>query len=111
MRHYALLLGILLTSGSAFLLHLAVDSDGFERLTAATAGTTGPAGPASLDVWYGGELPPIRIDAGRGAPPGVVAWVRMLEGSKREASSTRASQPKPATAMRAVHRPASGVAL
>jgi hypothetical protein len=106
MRHYALLIGLLLTSGSTFVLHLAVDSGGFARLY----GEPEITAPAPSDVWYGGVLPPITIEAHRGISPAMQAWVRLIEGSKREASSTLANQHKAASAMRERRRPA-GVAL
>ncbi|HUL04484.1 MAG TPA: hypothetical protein VLV16_14785 [Gemmatimonadales bacterium] len=111
MRHFALLLGILFTSGSTFVLHLAVGSSGFERLSGATENATELAAPDRAEVWYGGELPPITIDAGRRPSPGAIAWVRLLEGSKREACSTVANQLKAPSAMRAGRRTAHSVAL
>jgi hypothetical protein len=111
MRHYALLLGILMTSGSAFVLHLAVDSGGFARLYDAPASASELAAPKPMDLWYGGTLPAITIEARRGASPAAVAWVRMLEGSKREACSPRANLAKAANAIRERRRPAVGVDL
>jgi len=104
MRHYALLLGLLLTAGSTYVLHLAVGSAGFERLTAgATAMEPVPLPPQ--EIWYGGVLAPVTIEARRGAPPAVVlSWIRMIEGSKREAVCTRANQPKAPSAERERHR-------
>jgi hypothetical protein len=105
MRHYALLLGLLLTAGSTYILHLAVGSAGFERLTGARASAMEPVASTPQEIWYGGVIAPVTIEARRGAPPAVVlSWIRMIEGSKREAVCTRANQPKAPAAERERHR-------
>jgi len=52
MRIYSILLGVLLTAGSAYLGELAVASAGMERL----------AGLSPGELWYGGVLDPITIE-------------------------------------------------
>lgn len=66
MRVYAVLLGVLLTAGSAYVAQLAVQSAGFERL----AGSSPGAGDLSArgELWYGGVLDPVTIEATRRAP-------------------------------------------
>ena len=104
MRHYAFLFGMLCTSGSTYVLQLAVRSGGFERLSEVAAPV-----PASSELWYGGELTPVTIEARRGSSATALSWVRLLEGSKREACSLRAMIAKAPDASR--RRPAVGVAL
>jgi len=60
MRVYALLLGIVLTSGYAYAAHVAVSSAGPGRSAAAV-----PASDAKGPVWYGGVLDPIVVVAPR----------------------------------------------
>jgi len=109
MRHYALLFGMLFTSGSTYVMQLAVRSGGFERLRGERASATEAAAPAPMELWYGGELAPLTIEARRGASPSAIAWIRLLEGSKREACSVSALLAKTPDASR--RRPTVGVAL
>jgi len=112
MRHVALLLGMLLTAGSTYVLRLAVGSAGFERFTGGSASSTVADAPLHMDIWYGGMLPPITIEARRGAPPAAaLAWIRLIEGSKTEASCTRAMLSKTPAALRETRRVSIVVAL
>jgi hypothetical protein len=69
MRVYASLLGVLLTIGSAYLAQLAVASAGFERLNGRAAQGGDPGAPGQL--WYGGVLDPITVEATRATTPPV----------------------------------------
>ena len=62
MRVYAVLFGVLATAGSFYVAQVAVASAGFDRLAPAAQGTApAPAG----ELWYGGMLDPITIEASR----------------------------------------------
>ena len=61
MRIYAVLLGVLLTAGSAGVAQLAIASAGFERIPARAPGPEGLG--ARGELWYGGVLEPITIEA------------------------------------------------
>jgi hypothetical protein len=73
MRVYAVVLGVLLTAGSAYVAQLAVASAGFERLP----GLSQERGDhqARGEVWYGGMLAPITIEAARPAMPSLALGV------------------------------------
>ena len=64
MRVYALLLGVVLTSGYAYAAHVAVSSAAPGRSPAVV-----PASDANGPVWYGGVLDPIVVVAPRGGEP------------------------------------------
>jgi hypothetical protein len=64
MRAYALVLGVLITAGSASFAQLAVRSAGFERLWQPSSDPVDPAQPNA--VWYGGILDPVIVQAPRG---------------------------------------------
>jgi hypothetical protein len=70
MRVYAVLLGVLLTAGSAYVAQLAVASAGFDRVAAASPGRGDLLGPGEL--WYGGVIDPITVEAMRAANPAIV---------------------------------------
>jgi hypothetical protein len=63
MRVYAILLGMVVTAGSAYLAQVAVDSAGFERLAVPSPSPGDPA--VARELWYGGVLEPVTIEAGR----------------------------------------------
>ena len=112
MRHAALLLGMLLTAGSTYILHLAVGSAGFERFAGGSASSPAVDAPLHMDIWYGGMLPPITIEARRGAPPAAaLAWIRLIEGSKREGTCTRAMLSKTPAALHEIRRVSIVVAM
>ena len=71
MRVYALLLGILFTTGYGYAAQIAVSSLGAVRPTAPEPAATIPTDGALDGVWYGGVLAPVtvesRSDGARGA--------------------------------------------
>jgi hypothetical protein len=72
MRIYACLLGVLLTAGSAYLGQLAVTSAGFERAAGKSPGRQDLG--ARGELWYGGVLAPIAIEAPRPMRPSFAAF-------------------------------------
>jgi hypothetical protein len=71
MRVYAVLMGMVLTAGSAYLAQVAVGAAGFERLTVPSPSPSPSSsgdGAVARELWYGGVLDPVTIEAGR-APP------------------------------------------
>jgi hypothetical protein len=75
MRVYAFLFGVVVTIGSASLAQLAVASAGFDRIMTPPAAPRGGdlLGPGEL--WYGGVIEPITIEAMRAARPAVAVAV------------------------------------
>ena len=67
MRIYAVLLGMVLTAGSAGIAQLAIASAGFERIPARSPGREGLG--ARGELWYGGVLDPITIEANPAGKP------------------------------------------
>ena len=63
MRVYALLLGILLTTGYGYAAQIAVSSLGAGRPTATEPEATIPTGGALDGVWYGGVLAPVTVES------------------------------------------------
>ncbi len=63
MRTYALLLGALVTAGSAYVAEVAVASSGLERAWTVLHAKVDP--PLPIPLWYGGILDPITIEARR----------------------------------------------
>jgi len=63
MRVYALLLGILFTTGYGFAAQIAVSSLGAGRSTATEPAATIPTGGALDGVWYGGVLAPVTVES------------------------------------------------
>ena len=97
MRVYAVLLGVLLTAGSAYLAQIAVASAGFERLASAAPerGDLGAAG----ELWYGGVLSPVTVEATRASLPAVASgepWAAgsALAVSQRAVECDRLAHPK-----------------
>ena len=71
MRLSALLLGVLPTAGAIYVAHIAVTSAGVER-------RAGPARddrdrPAPDQLWYGGVLDPVIVEARRALPPALAS--------------------------------------
>jgi len=89
MRVYAVLLGIVLTAGSAYLAQLAVASAGFERLETPSPGRGDLAGPGEL--WYGGVIDPITVEAMRVANSAIV----LTPPRTRTVACVRLAQPHP----------------
>lgn len=67
MRVYALLLGLLLTLGSAFAADMAVQSAASHQAATLVRDTADRATPGQ--VWYGGLLEPITVEAHRAPAP------------------------------------------
>src|SRR5437867_12584676 len=67
MRVYALLLGILLTTGYGYAAQIAVSSLGPSRQTATVAAAATPASDALDGVWYGGVLDPVTVESRSGS--------------------------------------------
>ena len=63
MRVYALLLGILFTTGYGYAAQIAVSSLGAGRPTAPEPAATIPPGGALDGVWYGGVLAPVTVES------------------------------------------------
>lgn len=99
MRVYAVLLGVILTAGSAYLAQVAIASAGFERLANPSPGRGSLS--AGGELWYGGVLDPITIEAGRapttaiasgpGAPRSEPVVRQKAEACARPARSKRAA--------------------
>jgi len=63
MRVYALLLGILFTTGYGYAAQIAVSSLKANAATATEPAATVPAGGALDGVWYGGVLAPVTVES------------------------------------------------
>lgn len=90
MRIFAPLLGVFLTAGSVYVAQLAVESAGYERLVARAprGGDLGSAG----ELWYGGVLAPVTVEATRAARP----WVSssQLAMSQKATECAHLARPK-----------------
>jgi hypothetical protein len=71
MRVYAVLMGVVLTGGSAGIAQLAIASAGFERIPARSTGRRDLG--ARGELWYGGVLDPITIEAKPAGRPALAA--------------------------------------
>jgi hypothetical protein len=81
MRVYAILMGMVLTAGSAYLAQVAVGSAGFERLVGPSPSPGNPA--VARELWYGGVLDPITIEVSRATPVSAYAlWARLTGSSE-----------------------------
>ena len=67
MRIGALLLGVVLTSGSAFAAQVAVSSIGVKSPAEPVAATITIGGDGPDRVWYGGMIEPIIVESGASA--------------------------------------------
>jgi len=63
MRVYALLLGILFTTGYGYAAQVAVSSLKANPATAVEPAATSPADGALDGVWYGGVLAPVTVES------------------------------------------------
>src|SRR5207253_1929335 len=70
MRVYALLLGILLTTGYGYAAQIAVSSLGAGRQPATEPATVVPATNSLDGVWYGGVLDPVTVESRSGGGRG-----------------------------------------
>ena len=71
MRIYAVLMGVVLTAGSAGIAQLAIASAGFERIPVRPSGRRDLG--ARGELWYGGVLDPITIEATPAGKPALAA--------------------------------------
>jgi hypothetical protein len=78
MRVYALLLGIVLTTGYGYAAQLAVSSLGPGRHTPAQPAAAIPAGDALDSVWYGGVLDPVTVESRAGGARAAATKARVL---------------------------------
>jgi len=91
MRVYALLLGILFTTGYGYAAQIAVSSLGAGRAAPAQPAATVPTHGALDGVWYGGVLDPVTVES-RGGTRAAATQGRALSrptGRCTEASSSR----------------------
>ena len=99
MRVYAVLFGVVVTAGSIYVAQLAVASAGFDRLAPAYASHSVAPAPAG-ELWYGGMLDPITIEASRTPPLFAFgeSWAGAgLSGHKRDGECAAAgAKPVPA---------------
>ena len=100
MRVHAVVLGLLLTAGSAYVAQLAVASAGFERVSAPSPKSGDMLGPGEL--WYGGVIEPVTVEAMREASPAVVVAAR--QASSRECLRLTHPNPHPRRPARACDR-------
>src|SRR5947208_16772262 len=96
MRVYALLLGILLTTGYGYAAQIAVSSLGAGRQPATEPATVVPATNSLDGVWYGGVLDPVTVESLSGG-----ARVSASQGKVLSRPTVRCSEVHP-TRFRAV---------
>src|SRR3989442_14063673 len=80
MRVYALLLGILFTTGYGYAAQIAVSSLKANPVTATEPAATLPAGGALDGVWYGVVLAPVTVES---RSDGTIAAATQGEGLRR----------------------------
>jgi len=92
MRVYALLLGILLTTGYGYAAQIAVSSLGpsRQRTTGTTAAT--PTGDALDGVWYGGVLDPVTVESQSGSTRAAATQGRVLSRPTVRCTETHPSR-------------------
>jgi hypothetical protein len=78
MRVYALLLGILLTTGYGYAAQIAVSSLGGGRQPTAEPVTVTPAANPLDGVWYGGVLDPVTVESRSGGARASVSQDKVL---------------------------------
>jgi len=99
MRVYAILLGMVLTAGSAYLAHVAIGSAGFERLTPSSSSREGSQ--IASELWYGGVLDPITIEAAPRTSGSTLVFAAPapaggeLSVSQQATECSRRARPKP----------------
>ncbi|HYR97442.1 MAG TPA: hypothetical protein VEO58_00400 [Gemmatimonadales bacterium] len=96
MRVYALLLGILLTTGYGYAAQIAVSSLGAGRQPATEPATVVPATNSLDGVWYGGVLDPVTVESRGGG-----ARATASQGKVLSRPTVRCSEAHP-TRLRAV---------
>ena len=96
MRVYALLLGVLLTTGYGYAAQVAVSSLGSGRQTVSEPAKSIPATNALDGVWYGGVLDPVTVESRSGGARASASRNKVLSRP-----TVRCSEPQP-TRFRAV---------
>jgi len=92
MRVYALLLGILFTTGYGYAAQIAVSSLGAGRSAPAQPAATVPTDGALNGVWYGGVLDPVTVESRSGGTRAAATQGKVLSRPTvrcSEASSSR----------------------
>ena len=92
MRVYALLLGILFTTGYGYAAQIAVSSLGAGRSAPAQPAATVPTDGVLDGVWYGGVLDPVTVESRSGGTRAAATQGRVLSRPSvrcTEASSSR----------------------
>src|SRR5437867_11039245 len=90
MRVYALLLGILLTTGYGYAAQIAVSSLGAGRQPAAEPATVEPATNSLDGVWYRGVLDPVTVESRSGG-----ARASASQGNVLRRPTVRCSEARP----------------
>src|SRR5438477_12301214 len=83
MRVYALLLGILLTTGYGYAAQIAVSSLGAGRQPATEPATVVPATNSLDGVWYGGVLDPVTVESRSGGARVSASQGKVLRSEER----------------------------
>ncbi len=92
MRVYALLLGILLTTGYGYAAQIAVSSLRPSRQTATGATAATPASEALDGVWYGGVLDPVTVESRSGSTRAAATQGRVLSRPTVRCTETHPSR-------------------
>lgn len=92
MRVYALLLGILLTTGYGYAAQIAVSSLGAGHNTRARPAAALPTGDAPDRVWYGGVLDPVTVESRSGGARAAATKARVLSRPTVRCTEARPSR-------------------
>src|SRR5712691_2926182 len=103
MRVYALLLGILLTTGYGYAAQIAVSSLGAGRQPATEPAAVVPATNSLDGVWYGGVLDPVTVESRSGGArhtrPGSAPFPERSRGAPLRPAPSPARNPISPTAV------------
>ncbi len=92
MRVYALLLGILFTTGYGYAAQIAVSSLGAGRPAPAQPAATIPPDGALDGVWYGGVLDPVTVESRSGGTRAAATQGRVLSRPTVRCTEARPSR-------------------
>jgi len=92
MRVYALLLGILLTTGYGYAAQIAVSSLRAGRPTALEPAATIPTAGALDGVWYGGVLAPVTVESRSAGTRAAATQGRVLSRPTVRCTEARSSR-------------------
>jgi hypothetical protein len=92
MRVYALLLGILFTTGYGYAAQIAVSSLGAGRPAPTRPAATIPTDGALDRVWYGGVLDPVTVESRRAGPRAAATQGRVLSRPTVRCTETSSSR-------------------